>query len=237
VQVLAKRWNVGTIRLRWARCPSGYVIRQRPYGPDDEDEDWSEGPFIYPADDTREDYEATLGETKIFADLLRLHDGNEAALAFTKKWGMLSSKPTSIEKLFGTRDAIRHLYSPIDEKIHSLKPETFRLLLLSKILSAVEGNFVTAKLEFGIFSNRNAPQLIWFIDQLRQFLFLEIVEDCSGLASQISICRVCGAYITRSSVEGPIPDHCSNACKQKLYRQRKAKSDPSPRSHLHGTRR
>lgn len=219
--MLAKRWNGGTVRLRWHRHKSGYVLRQpsKRFGdpgryPDDHDSgipDEFREIRLFPISPETEEYEVVLGEKQIFAELLASPETDDGFLEFSNKWGMLHEYPTEKSRWLGLRQLMAYAYE------HKLSVNDLAPLLEG--LHPVVGPIARANIRFGRKNKRSRLELMWYLGNLRELCIMEFFQDLGGV-SHVSKCGGCGRYFTRSSMKGPSPEHCSNACRQKLYRAR-----------------
>lgn len=219
--MVAKRWSGGTLRLRWRRHKAGYVLRQPSMKrgdprlfPDDLDEglpDEFREIRLFPIAGEVEEYEVALGESRIFAELLRSPETDEGFIEFSNKWGMLREYPTDKSHFLGLRRVMANAYEK-KLSVNDLGPFLERL-------HRVAGPIAQANIAFGRKNKRSRPELMWYVRSLSEFCHLEFFQDLGGV-SHVAKCAGCGRYFTRSSVKGPAPEHCSNACRQKLYRAR-----------------
>jgi hypothetical protein len=166
--------------------------------------------FIVPRSGEAEHYEADLVKDPIYLDLADSKQSSEAgegALEFVMKWGLLWRRwePQPLQLFLGWREtfikALNHL-----ENSHGII-RRFRDTNVGKLNASFEVKSGHLQLKFQA-------------DTLQQFCVLQLLQAKAGFID-ITACARCGRFL-RIHKNGNQKEYCTNACRQKAYRQRRA---------------
>ena len=221
---MRNEWQPGATIFRWPVNNTGYEIRRLSKKeiadiamPARGRELAEKGQrYIVPKAGKDRWYEAVLGQSSIFVDLLNAPPTDAGIQGFVNKWGSnWRLRPCSRDSFLRVRKLVLQLY------------ENGERLLQANCTAAeadkYAGTVGSASLKFlPPINNPEGPvTLCWSVLSLMDYLRLEVITDM-GASSRTARCEICSNFFARPARKGPAPEHCSNACKQKAYRRRQA---------------
>lgn len=181
--------------------------------------------YLFPLGSAVRQREIGIGEEDVFAELLLMEPTEKGAIDFTSKFGRIIGWGGDPSPLLG--DPLRELFE-LRQTFHDILQAGWSAReLAARLATTGVGNRRRPK-SFSIgpadltltVDKLGQPQLAWYVSSLRSFLWLEFVTDLQG-TPKIAICTTCGKFFRRrSTYRGPLPIHCSSACKQRQYRRR-----------------
>ena len=158
--------------------------------------------------------EIAPGDEDVFVELLLMEPTEKSAIEFTSKFGLLC-RPFSP----GHGVPLHWLYAT-QELFARVRRKGWTIREVANYFEKSDWKVATADLELSTEKSKQ-PSLRWRVDTLRAFCWIEFIEDLKG-SSKIAICTTCSKFFRRrSTYKGPLPSHCSSACKQRHYRERK----------------
>lgn len=191
--------ETGIIRLKWEVDSSGYQLVEREERGGTILTHSPAGTYIVPRGGKRSLLDVGLQDHDIFLDLANAPTTHDGVLAFTNRWGQLAK---------GDEQAVSEFFAIQQSMAWSMTAP------VSKVRQALRKKDALGSLKIDL----EGKHLALLANALVQFCWLQRLHALDA-GADIARCPECKLFLPNRYKPGRVKKHCSNACKQRLYRR------------------